>query len=224
MSISVVVPSLNPEKAMTPSFLKSYSNEIIFSKKKGIAKARNYGAKLSKGNVLIFIDDDTSINIQTFNFAIKTLTQNPKSIICTEHPILCSRFMALSKNVFFDIGGFDETFVRCEDLDFGYRAIRKGYKIHYIPFNKVKHREHEGARPAIRLLRDASYKTRLMIRYKECLFHKKHNYASRPINLKNVALFFIGVKGPRIIWNFMSLYLKIISFYYYLFFDKKITL
>jgi len=221
MSVSVVVPSLNPEKAMTPEFLRSYAIEVIFSQSKGIGKARNDGAKIIKGDILIFIDDDASLDIETFKSALKMLYEKPKSIICTKHPILCSRFMVLSKDVFFDIGGFDETFKRCEDLDFGYRAIRKGYAIRYIPFNKVKHRDHSGAPPAIKLLREASYKTRLMVRYKEVLFQKKGNYGSWKINLKNVILFFIGVKGPRVIWNLISLSLKITSFYYYLFFDKS---
>lgn len=110
MSISVIVLSLYPEKAMTPEFLKSYTIEVIFSQKKGIGKARNHGAKISKGDILIFIDDDASLDIETFKSALKMIYEKPKSIICTEHPILCSRFMIVSKDVFFDIGGFDETF------------------------------------------------------------------------------------------------------------------
>ncbi|HIE34124.1 MAG TPA: glycosyltransferase, partial [Candidatus Altiarchaeales archaeon] len=87
MDISVIVPTLNEEKSIevclksiksqktnkeyeiivsdcesedkTVEIARRYADNIVFSKKKSIAVARNTGAKSAKGKYLVFIDADT---------------------------------------------------------------------------------------------------------------------------------------------------------------------
>jgi len=45
----------------TVKISKKYTNKIVTDNKKGIARARNNGAAIAKGNILVFIDADTEI-------------------------------------------------------------------------------------------------------------------------------------------------------------------
>jgi len=88
IEISVIIPTLNEEKYIeeclknikkqsfkdyeiivsdglsidnTVKIAKKYSKKVISSKDKGIGEGRNKGAKIAKGEILLFIDADTII-------------------------------------------------------------------------------------------------------------------------------------------------------------------
>jgi len=89
VSISVIIPAMNEEKYIertikslinqsfkdyelivvdgnskdkTREIAKKYTKKVIIQKGKGISSARNQGAKIAKGNVLVFIDADTELS------------------------------------------------------------------------------------------------------------------------------------------------------------------
>lgn len=49
-------------------------------------------------------------------------------------------YMLFAKKIYFEIGGFDESYwMYLEDLDFCIRAKKKGYKVYFVPTAKLKH-------------------------------------------------------------------------------------
>tara|TARA_Y100000816_G_C26104766_1_gene586650 strand:- start:1679 stop:2674 length:996 start_codon:yes stop_codon:yes gene_type:complete len=134
---------------------------IELKKNSGSATARNTGAKEANGQILVFLDSDViikddalgKINQKFLNREIHLLqgiyshqpsyknftTQYLQSYNCyylfskgTEYTqTLCTCFISMRKNLFFDLGCFDEIFKssNSEDEDFGYKVLEKGYKI-----------------------------------------------------------------------------------------------
>jgi len=130
----------------------------------GAAYARNQGAKLSKGKILLFVDSDVEINNNAMNIINKynntknnygilqgVYSHKPKyhqpaaQYLMSYHcyylfletknnkftKSLCSCFVAIKKDIFIKNGGFDINFKNAdpEDIDLGYRLIKKGLKI-----------------------------------------------------------------------------------------------
>ena len=129
----------------------------ISNNKATFPEQRNLGIKRAKGNIIVFIDADCIPESQWLNNLTRqivdgkesitagTVISSPKSYIVSErlkgtYVKECpSMNMALKKEVFDDIGLFDENFERCEDTDICIRAIKKGYKIRYIKDAIVYH-------------------------------------------------------------------------------------
>jgi len=87
------------------------------------------------------MDDDIKPDPIVWEFIANV---EPREILMVEgyrHPI--TRIMALHKETFNDIGGFDENIrYNGEDLDFYWRALDKGYIISTIPKCLVFHEPH----------------------------------------------------------------------------------
>lgn len=127
---------------------------------KGPAAARNEGIKHAKGNILCFIDADMWVDSNWLS-SIKSILDNNKDIKCLGYKIkvmakknnVISRFskfisfrtkefvfknffivtaaLVVKKEVFEEIGGFDERLYSCEDREFGRRCYEKGYQLYY---------------------------------------------------------------------------------------------
>ena len=129
----------------------------ISNKKTTIPEQRNLGIKRAKGNIIVFIDADCIPESQWLNNLTRqivdgkesitagTVISSPKSYMVSDslrgtYVKECpSMNMALKKEVFKEIGFFDENFGRASDTDICFRAIKKGYKIRYIKDAIVYH-------------------------------------------------------------------------------------
>lgn len=60
--------------------------------------------------------------------------------IITDHALEAAGAAAFRRNVFQQVGGFDETFVRGEDTDFTRRLNAAGILVHYSPHLHIRHR------------------------------------------------------------------------------------
>ena len=129
-------------------------------KRNGPAGNRNSGAKIAKGEWLIFIDDDCipeSNFIQSYELAI---LQNPQINVfegkifpdrerktwaegCPENSfggMLWTSNLCIKKNLFNQLGGFDERFrVAYEDVEFAHRLKQFQIKSLFIPNAAVCH-------------------------------------------------------------------------------------
>ncbi len=184
--ISVIVPAKNEEKYImnvfkglkTQSFKdfeviiidggstdntvkisKKYAR-VIVDKRKGIGRARNIGAKIAKGKVLVFIDADTMPSKDTLK-AYKNII-NDKVVAATGpilplektnlritlgfkfvsiffvklaikigKPSIVGSNFAISKKAFNKINGFDEKLITYEDWDLSNRVKKYG-KIEFV--------------------------------------------------------------------------------------------
>ncbi|HNX75631.1 MAG TPA: glycosyltransferase [Candidatus Rifleibacterium sp.] len=154
----------------TPTILQGFQGiKVIRQMNAGPASARNTGARAATGDILAFTDSDTIPHpewldelIQPFSTASIMATAgtytiaNPGNrlaeVIQKEITWRHARYgefiefggtynLAVRKELFERIGGFNETFRRAsgEDNDFCYRILRQGHRIKYVPTAKVAH-------------------------------------------------------------------------------------
>lgn len=136
-------------------------------KNQGATAARNYGAKVSQSEILVFIDDDITISPQALEALAEKLDKKTKilamgtinkrssghasvytpvvltmadhSLIAHDdvelHCVDCnSELLACKRRDFFDIGMFQDPtkgngWPNWDDVDFGYRAHLKGFRL-----------------------------------------------------------------------------------------------
>jgi len=180
--ISVVIPALNEEKYIestlkalrcsdykgkfeiivgdggskdrTLRIARKYADKVVVTGR-GIAKGRNAGAAVAKGDVLLFVDADTVVMYNTLSefervfkdrrvvaatcpillmshlykdfMAYWELNQLVKlSITKVKIPHIVGSCFAARKKVFDEVGGFDETVETLEDLELAERLGKKG--------------------------------------------------------------------------------------------------
>jgi glycosyltransferase involved in cell wall biosynthesis len=195
IKISVIIPAFNEEKFLgncllslkeqdfkdfeiivvdnnstdkTREIAKQFGVILVPEKKQGVAFARNKGAKIAKGEILVFTDADTILP-KNWLSRIKEEFERDKELIafggsCQFYsgPIsarLASKFllkpflfldkffsggfnlmgcnMAIKKEAFFEVGGFNENLKLNEDVEISYR-LRKMGKVKFDPNFKVK--------------------------------------------------------------------------------------
>lgn len=134
---------------------------ILEVSKAGPAKARNTGARLAKGDILAFTDDDCIPDKNWLKIIASTL-ENNSNIVGLEgltytfknevtplthqienlkgNPAVPTCNVAFRKDIFEQLNGFDETFpfAHNEDADFAWRMKEVG-EIHFIEEMKVCH-------------------------------------------------------------------------------------
>jgi len=218
-SMTIVVPTLK-DKVELPDFL--YKNRVILSRSKGRSRGRNDGALKCNSEFILFVDDDADFTEETYRkYILDVLIKNPDTVISYEASILCTRVMAVSKNLFFKLGGFDETFEIAEDMDFGYRVIKAGFKIKYIPRDLVIHREHRSPNAIWCKMVRYKYAVKFLLRYKRILQWDNDIKGKKlvPFTLLNILKLFIDAPKRGLLIP-VRIIISILSFYYYLFFDK----
>jgi glycosyltransferase involved in cell wall biosynthesis len=103
-NISIIIPTIR-EKVITLESLESFKNiEVIVVKDKwkNASKARNIGAKISSGEILVFMDDDIAFNQDFFINALKKV--HDKKVLWLDPPLICF----ITRKDFMETDGFDE--------------------------------------------------------------------------------------------------------------------
>lgn len=125
----------------------------LYQTRRGPGAARNLGARHAKGEILAFTDSDCVVDRRWLRELVESLSSDvamvggrtvevhPSGIMRYIHPseglvegrdtpLLSTNNMAVLREVFEDVGGFDETYAfACEDLDFCLRALLRGHRM-----------------------------------------------------------------------------------------------
>src|SRR5579884_2014950 len=137
------------------------------SARKGVAHARNAGARAARGELLLICDGDDIVAegwlsamvwaleshpLVTGHIDLKAMNR-PEQYVWTgdadRHaapvgygfmPYGAGGNLGMWREVFDELGGFDEELLRAEDIDFGWRAAERGIAVHYAPFAVLLHR------------------------------------------------------------------------------------
>ncbi|MEM3421569.1 MAG: glycosyltransferase [Candidatus Hadarchaeum sp.] len=126
----------------------------VYHKVGNVAQARNFGAKMATGEIIVFLDADTLITKQFMDEVIRAF-KNPEVVgaggLIMPHfkgvlvelifyffnllvlasfaflgPFLAGTCVAYKRDPFFEVGGFNEQLVASEDFDLCRRISKKG--------------------------------------------------------------------------------------------------
>ena len=149
---------------------------------RGPARARNRGARQARGPILIFLDADVAVRPGTIGRLVNILQQTPRVAACFgsyDAQPAAANFLSQYKNllhhathqngrpeamtfwagcgavyrdVFWDAGGFDESFAApsVEDIELGLRLRALGCRIRLAPEIQVTHLKRWDARSLLR--------------------------------------------------------------------------
>ncbi len=169
----IIVSDSNSEDK-TVHIAESFGAKIVSDEKKGPGYGRNCGAKVARGKYLLFLDADvilpTKMFLEDFLSEIKTkklqlancfhflypfdVKDIPADILLNLYfkarsfisPVVPGFFIFIKKDIFDNLGGFDETIAVCEDTEFVRRAYEHAdFKMlnQYIYFSN-RRLNHEG--------------------------------------------------------------------------------
>lgn len=140
----------NGSKDKTPQLLADWGGRwgdrlriITNETNRGFGPANNQGAELAAGEILIFISNDVMINGDYISPIISSLEIHPRNLVGPSRldhdtgwnmfgkeliPYLAGWCVAMTKETFTDLGGWDERYVPSdyEDVDLSYTAIHQG--------------------------------------------------------------------------------------------------
>jgi len=146
----------------TLDLVKNYPVKLISEPGLGFGHARNLGVKNASGDIVFFIDSDCYAEPDWIEKTLPHFDSNPEIAAVTGRTSLwntesaVARFLAcvggrvnmpkqrrymkiaptmnlaLRREVVYEVGGFDETLIRCEDTDFTFK-VSKSHKILYEP-------------------------------------------------------------------------------------------
>ena len=147
---------------------EKFGVKIIKTHERGIAKARNIGIKNANGDYILFIDSDAAAEIHWVQKLLNGFNIDEK-IVCVGGAVLNSNNSIVGKashllefrgfdskkirivrgvptvnacykkEIFSEVGLFDENLGTGEDVDINWRIIKKGFKILYAPDAIVWH-------------------------------------------------------------------------------------
>jgi GT2 family glycosyltransferase len=130
-------------------------------------------------------------NVPTAKVALQKMIGNSSSYYANrlkedeagEVDILVGAFMFLRRQVFDEVKGFDEDyFMYGEDIDFGYKVLKMGYRNYYYPKTTILHFKGEST------LKDKIYAKRFYNAMQ--IFYKKHFRKNKFVD----AVIWIGIK------------------------------
>jgi GT2 family glycosyltransferase len=147
----------NGSSDRTVEVSQNFSAKIFVRPNDNLSKLRNFGAEKALGEYFLFIDADVEIKENFLQNSMRHF-QNSKVGIVTGLILIpekatwvektwymkrvktekikevqwsSSMNMIITRRVFFEVGGFSENFITCEDVDFSQKVIKAGYKILY---------------------------------------------------------------------------------------------
>lgn len=161
----IVVDGKSQDSTITvaQAYISRVNNlRVLVSAKRGISYQRNYGAKRSHGQILLFLDADTVLpkyfitnlmsrlpktnyfvgtcfpllNDLNFEILLLSIISYPIGILLSRiHKMTLGYCTVASREIHELIGGYDENIFYAEDTEYGRRALAHGamFKYYWIP-------------------------------------------------------------------------------------------
>jgi len=164
--IVVDAKSIDRTKEVVKKYNKRLNITFVESPKKGVSAQRNYGAKLSVNEHLIFFDADVDPEPRFLSKIVAYVKRKPADVLTSWNipisdklvdefifwfhnalvletikkisPGAIGTFIYVRKSVFKKINGFDESISFAEDWDLARRIFEKGYKYVLLKDPKIR--------------------------------------------------------------------------------------
>lgn len=142
-TVSFIITTIKEDIETTKHLKKCpLEHEIIIPVEKGIGFARNIGASLSQGEVLVFLDDDLTIYPKLFEIIPKV--QEGSFFMAFQAKMPVTRCLIIHRKDFRKVLFREEIKLSGEDRDFFMRAIKTGLKPFFLsPKGLYQHKEHK---------------------------------------------------------------------------------
>lgn len=162
-------------QAMLNSLDTPFPLRPIYQQNAGPSRARNHGAKMAKGDIVLFLDDDLLPEPQLFDAHMDHHSKDDNALVLGrflpeegkskggwntwEEKVfenhyrkmesgkrppagrrLYSGNFSLHREVFLGHGGFDESLLRGEDVELGFRLEQAGVRFYFSPQASALHR------------------------------------------------------------------------------------
>ena len=201
---------------------------LTLSRNVGAAAARNVGARAATGDILFFLDGDIVVEGDTIARILRAFADDPAlaalfgsyqqdtvpknffsqyknllhhythQISAVEAATFCSGYGAIRREIFFALGGFDESQRALEDIEFGYRLHRAGHRVRLFKDLQFTHLKEYSFGGLVRsdVLQRAIPWTRLMLQ--KHIFRNDLNTKSN--NVASVVVSFLILFAPLWLW------------------------
>lgn len=150
---------------LTPAHRQAYRRQENL----GAGQARNDGAEMARGEILLFLDADIVMYPDSLHMHVAAHQQCDRALIVSRIlPVepnpngledlifqkamdfgpaetrltwkhTITQCLSVKKQHFVQIGGFDTGLRRCQDIDFGYRAEQLGFEVRYLAQARAWH-------------------------------------------------------------------------------------
>ncbi|HKX57487.1 MAG TPA: glycosyltransferase, partial [Xanthomonadales bacterium] len=204
------------------------ANFVRLEKNGGQGAARNRGAAMARSDLLFFLDSDVLVEPDTLDNILQVFAREPDAAgtFCSyqsdtpaenfasqyknllhhythqvsgrEAATFCGGYGAIRRDVFLQLGGFDEHYRAMEDVELGYRLHQAGHRVLLSPEIQLTHTKRYTLASLVRadVFQRAIPWTRIMLQRR--IFHsdlnlRSHNIASTVI----VFLMLLAVLVPR---------------------------
>jgi cellulose synthase/poly-beta-1,6-N-acetylglucosamine synthase-like glycosyltransferase len=142
--------------------------QVMSEARRGAAAARNAGVRVAAGEVVAFTDADCTVDRQWLRRLAaalddpqvgiaggtilarrpagdvelfgETIHDHRRAIEVFQPPYAITMSWASPRRVLRELGGFDERFRRCQDVDLSYRVVQSGYRLAFVAGAVVHHR------------------------------------------------------------------------------------
>lgn len=141
-STSVIIPTLSDDPLSLESVPDGVETVVVTEGNR--AQARNIGARRTRGDVLVFCDDDIVFDQEFFwNWVESTSVGEIAGLNDFDFGFLLTRFLIVRRKDFEQVGGFCERLNHMEDTEFCLNALREGLELTSIDRDKIYHEEHD---------------------------------------------------------------------------------
>lgn len=187
---------------------KRCANFVRLEQNSGQAAARNRAARMAKSDLLFFLDSDVLVEPDTLDNILHVFAQEPDAAatFCAyqsdtpernfasqyknllhhwthqvsgrEAATFCGGYGAIRRDVFLQMGGFDEHYRAMEDVELGYRLHQAGHRVVLSPAIQLTHTKHYTLASLVRadVFQRAIPWTRIMLQRR--IFHSDLNLRS----------------------------------------------
>lgn len=138
-NVSIVIPTIREENITTDTVPPEV--EVIIRRDEGLNVARNAGVEAANNDWIVIADDDIEFPTETVAETITGIDHQTLAGLADFPPLrwVIGRLMIFHRDLWREVGGFDESRPHGGDTDFAIRVERRGGRVVQLEREAVPH-------------------------------------------------------------------------------------